>query len=140
MIVELAKLAASLVAILGVAWLVRRMGLGIGHVRIRDSDHAIALAEEAECGFAGVRGDVDMAGYGALVTNADGAVMLVRAHGNRFAARRIGPGWHARLDRRTLELCADERAFGNVTLNLGEEAGAIAARLRNVLGRERTRA
>jgi hypothetical protein len=132
-IIELAKLAASIIAILGIFWLVRLLGLGRGHVRIRDGAHAIQLAEEAECGFAGVRGDVDTAGYAALVTNAAGAVMLVRSHGNRFAARRIGPGWHARLDRRMLELSADERAFGTVTLDLGAEAGAIAARLRRVL-------
>lgn len=135
MIAELFKLAASIVAILAVFGLVRWLGLGSGHVRIRDGAHAIALAEEAECGFAGVRGDVDSAGYAALVTNAAGAVMLVRAHGNRFAARRIGPGWHARLNRRQLELSADERPFGTVTLELGDDAGAIAARLRGVLAR-----
>lgn len=136
MIIELLKLVASIVAILAIFWLVRRLGLGSGHVRIRDSAHAIALAEEAECGFGGVRGEVDAAGYAALVTNATGAVMLVRAHGNRFAARRIGPGWHARLNRRQLELSADEKPFGTVTLDLGENAGAIAARLRGALVRD----
>lgn len=140
MIEEAVKLAASIAAILVIAWLVRRLGLGRSHERIRNDAHAIALAEEAECGFRGVRGDIDAAGYGALVTNAEGAVMLVRAHGNRFAARRLGPGWHARLDRRVLELSADEPAFGTVTLDMGDDAGAIAARLRHVLGRELPRA
>jgi hypothetical protein len=131
---ELLKLGGSVIAIIAVFWLVRWMGFGATHERIRDVAHAIALADEAECGFAGVSAVVDMAGYGALVTNAAGAVMLVRAHGNRFAARRIGPGWHARLNRRMLELSAADSTFGTVTLDLGEEAGAVAARLRHVLG------
>jgi hypothetical protein len=131
---ELIKLGGSIIAIGAVFWLVRYMGFGATHTRIRDAGHAIALAEEAECGFAGVTAAVDTAGFGALVTNAAGAVMLVRAHGNRFAARRIGPGWHARLNRRMLELTAAESTFGTVTLDLGEEAGAVAARLRHVLG------
>jgi hypothetical protein len=133
-IVELAKLAASIIAILGVFWLVRWMGLGAGHDRIRDAAHAISLAEEAECGFGGVSAAVDKGGYGALVTNGDGAVMLVRSHGNRFAARRLGPGWQARLDRRMLQLTAAETSFGSVVLDMGDEAGAVAARLRTVLG------
>ena len=134
MIAELGKLAASVAAILALWALVRWLGLGAGHSRITDSDHAIALAEEAECGFGGRTAAIDKAGYAALVTNGAGDVMLVRAHGNKFAARRVGPGWHARLDRRTLALSADERSFGTVTLDLGDEAGAIAARLRHVLG------
>jgi hypothetical protein len=132
-IVELVKLGGSIIAILAVFALVRWMGFGAQHSRIRDADHAIKLAEEAEIGFGGVRASIDAAGYGALVTNASGAVMLVRAHGNHFAARRIGPGWHARLNRRNLELTAEEHAFGTVTLDLGDEAGAVAARLRGVL-------
>ncbi len=133
MIAELATLGGSLVAILLLAWLARWLGLGAQHEPIRDAAHAMTLAEEAECGFGGVSADVDAAGYAALVTNAAGALLLVRAHGNRFAARRVGPGWHARLDRRTLELTADESSFGTVTLDLGDRAGAIAARLRGVL-------
>lgn len=140
MIAELAKLAASVAAILLVFGLVRALGLGAGHMRIRDADHAVRLADEAECGFGGVHADVDAAGYGALVTNGNGAVLLVRAHGNRFAARRLGPGWQARLNRRMLELSADERMFGTVTLDLGEQAGAVAGRLRGVLGGAQSRA
>ena len=134
MIAELAKLAGSLAAIFAVFALVRWLGLGAGHSRIVDDAHACLLADEAECGFGGVSAAVDRAGYAALVTNAAGAVMLVRAHGNKFAGRRLGPGWHARLDRRMLELRADERSFGSVTLDLGSDAGAVAARLRHVLG------
>jgi hypothetical protein len=127
-----AKFGGSLLAILAIVWLVRRLGLGTTYERIKDEDHAIALAEEAECGFAGVAADVDAAGYGAIVRNAAGAMMLVRVHGNRFAARRIDASFDARLDRNRLWLQSGERSFGAVELDFGTRAGVIASRLRTV--------
>lgn len=121
-----------LVALL-IARIARWMGLGATHEQIVDEAHAIQLAEEAECGFDGLSADVDAAGYGAIVRNAAGAMMLVRAHGNRFAARRIDPGFTARLDRNRLWLQSGERSFGAVELDFGNRAGVIASRLREVL-------
>lgn len=131
---QILAMGGSLVAVLGMAAVAHWLRLGGGYERIRDEAHAIRLADEAECGFGGIAADVDAAGYGAIVRNAAGAQLLVRAHGNRFAARRIGPGWAARLDRRFLMLRSDERQFGDVTLDLGDRAGVAASRLRNVLG------
>lgn len=128
-----APLIGSLVAVLLLAQVARWMGLGATHERIRDDAHAIQLAEEAECGFDGVAADVDAAGYGAIVRNAAGAFMLIRAHGNRFAARRIDRGFTARLDRNRLWLQSGERTFGAVELDFGARAGVIASRLREVL-------
>lgn len=129
----LLPILGSLVAVLLLAKTARWMGLGATHEQIVDEAHAIALAEEAECGFDGVSADVDAAGYGAIVRNAAGAMMLVRAHGNRFAARRIDPGFTARLDRNRLWLQSGERSFGAVELDFGNRAGVIASRLREVL-------
>jgi hypothetical protein len=126
-------LLGSFVAVILLAQVARWMGLGVTHERIADEAHAIALAEEAECGFDGISADVDAAGYGALVRNAAGATMLVRAHGNRFAARRIDQSFTARLDRNRLWLNSAERAFGSVELDFGARAGVIASRLREVL-------
>ena len=123
----------SLVAVLLLARTARWMGLGATHEQIVDEAHAIQLADEAECGFDGIAADVDAAGYGAIVRNAAGAMMLVRAHGNRFAARRIDPGFTARLDRNRLWLQSGERSFGGVELDFGTRAGVIASRLREVL-------
>ena len=128
-----APLAGSLVAVLLLAQVARWMGLGATHERIRNEAHAIRLAEEADCGFDGTSADIDAAGYAALVRNADGAVMLVRAHGNRFAARRIDRGFSARLDRNRLWLQSPERTFGGVELDFGPRAATIASRLRDVL-------
>lgn len=130
---EFGTIAASLVAVLLLAFIARKMGLGADYERIRDAAHAITLAEEAECGFDGIAADVDRAGYGAIVTNAAGAMMLVRVHGNRFAARRLCTGFEARLDRGKLWLKSPERMFGDVHLDFGARGASIAASLRNVL-------
>lgn len=128
----IAKFGGSLLAIFAIVWLVRRFGLGSGYERIRDEAHAIAIAEEAECGFDGIAADIDAAGYGAIVRNVAGAMMLIRVHGNRFAARRIDAGFTARLDRNRLWLQSGERTFGAVELDFGKRAGVIASRLRTV--------
>ncbi len=133
-VAELVQLAGSVAAILAIAWLVRRMGLGAAHLRIRDEADAIRRAEEAEWGFGGVSAAVDSGGYAALVTNGDGAVMLLRAHGAHIAARRVTQAWQARLDRNRLELRSDERFFAPVLLDLGARAPVVAAQLRGVLG------
>ena len=59
---DLIQLAGSLVAVLFVAWLVKRMGLG-ADPRIADAAHAIRLADEAETGFGGVEVARDRAGF-----------------------------------------------------------------------------
>lgn len=129
----LLPIIGSLIAVLLLAQTARWMGLGATHEQIVDEAHAIALAEEAECGFDGISAEVDAAGYGAIVRNAAGAMMLVRAHGNRFAARRLDKSFTARLDRNRLWLQSGERSFGGVELDFGPRAGVIASRLREVL-------
>ena len=127
----LLQLGASLLAVFFVAWLVRRIGLGTDP-RIADDAHAIRLAEEAEAGFRGVEVARDRAGFAAIVRNGEGRQMLVRAHGNHFAARAIDAAVHGRLDRNFLTLTVPERTFGPVTLHLGKDAGLWASRMREV--------
>lgn len=127
----LIQLGASLVAVLFVAWLVGKMGLG-GDPRIADDAHAIRLAEEAEAGFRGVEVARDRAGFAAIVRNGEGRQMLVRAHGNHFAARPIDAAVEGRLDKDFLTLTMPERTFGAVTLHLGKDAGMWASRMRDL--------
>lgn len=129
---DLIQLGVSLAAVLFVAWLVGRMGLG-ADPRIEDAAHAIRLAEEAEAGFGGVEVARDRAGFAAIVQNAEGRMMLVRAHGNHFAARPVDEQMIARLDKDFLTLAPSERTFGAVTLNLGKDAGVWAARMRSLV-------
>ena len=123
---------ASLAAVLFVAWLVRKMGLG-ADPRIEDAGHAIRLADEAEAGFRGVEVARDRAGFAAIVQNAEGRMMLVRAHGNFFAARPIDASVIGRLDKDFLTLTMPEKTFGAVTLQLGKDAGMWASRMRDIV-------
>jgi hypothetical protein len=128
---ELIQLGGSVVAVLLVVWLVGKMGLG-ADPRIEDEAHAIRLAEEAEVGFGGIEVARDRAGFAAIVRNAEGRQMLVRAHGNHFAARPIDGQVIGRLDKDFLTLTMPERTFGAVTLHLGKDAGMWAARMRDL--------
>jgi hypothetical protein len=135
MIRVLLQAGVSLAAVSGVAWLVKKMNLGV-EPRILDEAHALRLAEEAEAGFDGVRVGRDRGGYSALVANADGRMMVIRAHGNHFAARSIDSNVMMRLDKEFLVLTVPERRFGPVSLQLGRQAGAWAARMRNLVPSE----
>lgn len=129
---ELIQLGGSIVAVLFVVWLVKAMGLG-ADPRIEDDAHAIRLAEEAEAGFCGAEVARDRAGFAALVRNAEGRMMLVRAHGNHFAARPVDASVIGRLDKEFLTLTTPEKTFGAVTLQLGRDAGMWASRMREIV-------
>lgn len=129
---ELAQLGASVAAVLFVVWLVKKMGLG-ADPRIADDAHAIRLAEEAEAGFHGIEVARDRAGFAAIVRNAAGRQMLVRAHGNHFAARLVDGRTTGRLNHDFLTLIPDDPRFGSVTLKLGQAAGSWAAHLRGTV-------
>ena len=127
------QLGASLLAVLFIAWLVGKMWLG-ADPRIADATHAIRLAEEAEAGFHGIEVARDRAGFAAIVRNGEGRMMLVRAHGNHFAARPVDAGVAGRLDKDFLTLTMPEKTFGAVTLQLGKDAGMWASRMRTLSG------
>jgi len=121
--------ALSLVAVLLLVLAARALRLG-GDVRIRDEDHARALADEAICGFTPVDIVIDRARIGALVRDAAGRVLLIRRHGSHFVARLLTTHAGVRLDQHFLTLSTGERRFGTVTLDLGPQAQAWAASLR----------
>lgn len=131
MTMQLIQLGASLVAILLLAWTAHKLGLG-GDARIRDADHARALADEAVSGFDPVEISVDRAGYGALLRDAQGRVLLLRRHGAHFAGRMLDGHADSRLDRHFLTIGTREKTFGSVTLDLGPQAQAWAASLRRL--------
>lgn len=124
-------MGASLFAILALAWIALRLGLG-GDARIRDEAHLRELAEEALYGFDPVEIAIDRAGLAALARDAEGRVMLLRRHGAHFAARLLDGHAHVRLDRTFLVVGTSDRRFGEITLELGDAAGAWAASLRRL--------
>jgi hypothetical protein len=125
------QLVASLIAILALAWLASRLGLG-GDARIRSEQEARALADEAIHGFEPVEIALDRAGMGALCRDAAGRVLLLRRHGSHWASRLLDSHAHARLDRGFLTLATADKRFGSVTLDLGETAPRWAASLRRI--------
>lgn len=127
----LLKFGGSLLAILALAWLARRLDLG-GDQRIQDEAQARALAEEAICGFEPVDIAIDRAGMGALLRDARGRVLLIRRHGTHFASRLLDSHAHARLDRQFLTLATADTRFGSVTFDLGQRAPEWAASLRRL--------
>lgn len=125
------QLIGSLIAILALAWLAHRLGLG-GDARIRSEEEARALAEEAVHGFDAREVAIDKAGMGALCRDAAGRVLLLRRHGSHWAARLLDGHAQARLDRSFLTLATADRRFGSVTFDLGDQAPAWAASLRRI--------
>lgn len=131
MTAELIQMGASLFAILALAWIALKLGLG-GDSRIRDEAHLRELAEEALYGFEPMEIAIDRAGVAALARDADGRVMLLRRHGAHFASRLLDEHTHVRLDRQFLVVGTSDRRFGEITLDLGDSAATWAASLRRL--------
>jgi hypothetical protein len=128
---KLIQMAASLAAIIALAWIALRLGLG-GDARIRDEAHLRELADEALHGFDPVEVAIDRAGLAAIARDAEGRIMLLRRHGAHFASRLLDGHAHVRLDRNFLVVGTSDRRFGKVTLDLGDAAAPWAASLRRL--------
>ena len=112
----LTQTAGSLVAILALAGLAWWLKLG-GSPRL-DSEEAVRRAAgEVEDGFAPVAITCDAGGASALARDAQGRIMVIKRHGNRFAGRVLGPAASARHDG-SLIVDPGEPRFGSVTLTL----------------------
>ena len=125
------QFGGSLAAILLLAWLARRLGLG-GDPRLRDPDEAKRLAGEALYGFEAQEVVLDRAGIGALLRDSAGRVMLLRRHGARWAGRLLDSHTGVRIDRTRLTIATRDKTFGAVTLDLGDEAQVWVESLRRL--------
>ena len=131
MIGQALQFAGSLAAILLLAWLAGRLGLG-GDPRLRDPEDARRLASEAVCGFEAQDVVLDRAGIGALLRDSAGRVMLLRRHGAHWVARLLDSHAAVRLDRTFMTIAVSDRTFGAITLDLGDRAQAWASSLRRI--------
>lgn len=125
------QFGGSLAAILILAWIALKLGLG-GDTRIRDRDHLRELADEALHGFDPVDMTIDRSGLAAVARDGDGRVMVLRRHGSHFVSRVLQEPAQFRRDGPVLVIETGDRRFGAVTLDLGDEADAWAERLRRV--------
>ncbi len=125
------QFAGSLAAILALAWLARRLGLG-ADVRLGGEDEARELAEAAVCGFDAEVVALDRAGIGALLRDRQGRVMVLKRHGAQFAARLLDDRERVRLHPPFLTVATTDARFGAVTLDLGSDAQVWAGSLRRL--------
>lgn len=126
----LTQFLASLAAILVLAWIALRLGLGRA-IRIRDESHARMLADEAICGFEAQEIALDRSGRAALLRDRAGRVILVKVHGAQFAGRLLGPGSSAAIwedsGKRALEADSGERLFGKALLDVDDPENWVSA-------------
>ena len=129
---DLLQALGSLLAILALAGLALWLKLG-GAPALSGEDDARAAAADAVDGFVPHRFGIDREGRGALLEDADGRILLLKLHGNRFAGRLLEPGAHAHEHADTLRIDIGERRFGAVSLTLDD--GAYWERAINRLGK-----
>lgn len=129
------QLCASLAAIVVLAWLAHRLRLG-GDARIDSDDDVRALADEALHGFEPMEIARDRGGLAALCRDGEGRLLLLRRHGSHWAARLLETPARAQLVSGVLTLASEDRRFGSVTLDLGEDAPGWAARLAHPAARD----
>jgi hypothetical protein len=107
----LIQTAGSLVAILLLAGLAWWLKLG-GAPRLASEADVVRVAGEVEDGFSPVSTVCDTEGSGALARDADGRIMVIRRHGNRFAGRI--------LTSRARAVCEDHPGEFNIIVDAGE--------------------
>ena len=128
---KLVQFGGSLLAILALAWIALKLGLG-GDARIRDEAHLRDLVDEALHGFDPVETAIGRDGLAALARDGKGRVIVLRRHGSHFASRMLDGA--ARIERTddTLVVDTGDRRFGAVVFDLGPDAGVWAERLNAV--------
>ena len=132
----LVQTAGSLVAILALAALAWWMKLG-GIPRLDDEDPVQRAVGEVEDGFVPVAVVCDAEGASALARDAQGGIILIRRHGNRFAGRvltaRAKAEAAARPGEYNLVVDPGEARFGKVFLTI-PDPGAWADAINRVRG------
>lgn len=111
----------SLVAILFLAGLAALMKLGGAPKLLSEADVQRAAGEVVD-GFEAVETVLARDGASALARDAEGRVMLIKRHGNRFAGRILTDRARTRLKGGVLEVDCGERRFGRVLLMVDEPA------------------
>lgn len=115
------QFAGSLVAILLLAWLAGKLGLG-GAPRLDTHSAVLDAAREAVDGFEPADVACDSDGRAALARDDAGQIMVLKPHGSRVAGRLLGPSASASLQSEdfgpVLTVDCGERTFGVVSLRL----------------------
>ncbi|MBA4045107.1 MAG: hypothetical protein C0471_11905 [Erythrobacter sp.] len=126
----LLQTAGSLVAILALAGLAWWLRLG-GSPLLTDDDAVRRAASEVDFGFAPIAIARDVKGTAALARDAQGRIMVIKRHGNRFAGRVLSPAASAAIRRDegqiALEVDCGETRFGTVLMGVADPGTWVAA-------------
>lgn len=115
----LLQFLVSLVAILALYGLARALRLG-GKPKLTDDASVRFAAGEVEDGFVSDKVAISRRGEAALARDANGRIMLIKRHGNRFAGRILDE--NARVHEEVDAIIVDpgDAWFGSVRLSLNE--------------------
>ena len=122
----LAQFLGSLVAILALAGVAYWLKLG-PTPRLTDEAEARRAADEAISGFIPVEIALDRTGAGALMRDARGRILLLRAHGTHFAGRILTSAAQARVEGDMLVIDTAERRYGNARLAIDDAPAWVQA-------------
>ncbi|MFW5633655.1 MAG: hypothetical protein ACOCYR_02060 [Erythrobacter sp.] len=111
----------SLLAILVLAGLAVLLKLG-GAPSLASGEDVRRAAAEAVDGFEAIECAASRDGAAALARDAEGRIMLIKRHGNRFAGRILTGRARARRHGEALEIDCGERLYGAVVLVLDDPA------------------
>lgn len=111
----------SLIAILALYFVARALKLG-GKPRLADEAQVQACAGEVEEGFDAQRVSIARDGAAALARDADGRIMVIKRHGNRFAGRVLTSSAAVREEVDGLVVDTAEARFGAVRLSIDDPA------------------
>ncbi|KEO87758.1 hypothetical protein EH31_06275 [Erythrobacter longus] len=109
----------SLIAILALFALARAMKLG-GQPKLTDKGSVAFAAGEVEDGYVAERVAIARGGDAALARNAEGRIMVIKRHGNRFAGRVLTPEAKVREEVDAIIIDCDDVRFGKVRLSIDD--------------------
>jgi len=107
---------AGVLALVGVAWLLR-----LGGTAIAGEAAAKREAEAQQPGFTAAQAFVSTDGKAALVRGADGRFILLKVHGAHLAARKLDGPLRLKPASDAVTIATGERMFGDVRLRLSPE-------------------
>ena len=116
---QLIQFLGSLAAILLLAAIARGFRLGPAP-ELKDESDARRAADEAVDGFAPLEIALDAQGRGAVMSDAQGRILLLRPHGTHFAGRLLTARAKARIEGETLVVDTAERRFGAAHLEVAD--------------------
>lgn len=115
----LLQFLGSLVAIFALAGFAWWLKLGPAP-RLRDHAEARVAADEVVSGFDPVKIGLDRDGRGAIMSDANRRILVLRPHGSHFAGRMLTGASKVEAIGETLRVWSGESRFGSIELSLDD--------------------